>query len=210
MKLSEFTLDAPAKAKAVQGQTVEEMFRAAVDAAPDAVALTDDAVTLTFAQLDELSLAVAGFILAQGYGAEAAVGVLCRRGAHFVAAAFGALRAGATYLPVERELSLARREHMLRPARLIITDRHGLRDAECLRYRNPGIEHILCVDAQDSAEALEKGGELASTAYWEAVAEAGADMGWRSWFDAKRLPEAVLAGMSSNIADKYSGEISLR
>jgi len=202
MKISDFSLDAPAKAKAAQGRTVEEMFRAAVDAAPDAVALTDDAAELTFAQLDELSLAVAGFILGQDYGAEAAVGVLCRRGVHFVAAALGALRAGAVYLPVERELSLARQEHMLRPARLIITDRHGLRDAECLRYRNPGIRHILCVDAQDIGEVLEKGGELVSTTYWEAVAQAGVDMGWRSRFDAAPLPEAALAGMAEGILAK--------
>ncbi|OIO01401.1 MAG: hypothetical protein AUJ49_07650 [Desulfovibrionaceae bacterium CG1_02_65_16] len=207
MKISDFTLDSPAKPKAPQGQSVEKLFRAVVDTAPDALALTDDAMALTFAQLDEISSAIAGFILDQGYGAEAAVGVLCSRGALFLAAAFGALRAGAVYLPVERELSLARREHMLRPARLIITDRHGLRDAEYLRYRNSGIKHILCVDAPDSREVLEKGGELASTTYWEAVAEAGADMGWRSWFDAKPLPEAVLAGMAEGILVKtgFSG-----
>lgn len=202
MKISDFTLDVPAKPKAAQGQTVEEMFRAAVDAAPNALALTDDTMALSFAQLDGLSSAIAGFILARGYGAEAAVGVLCSRGVLFLAAAFGALRAGAVYLPVERELSLARQEHMLQPARLIITDRHGLREAEYLRYRNPGIEHILCVDTPDTKEVLEKGGELSSTIYWETMTEAGADMGWRSWFDAKPLPEAALAGMAANILAK--------
>lgn len=202
MKISDFTLDDPAKPKVAQGQSVEAMFRAAVDAAPNALALTDDTLALSFAQLDDLSSAIAGFILDRGYGAEAVVGVLCSRGALFLAAAFGTLRAGAVYLPVERELSLARQEHMLRPARLIITDRHGLREAEYLRYRNPGIEHILCVDAPDTGEVLEKGGELSSTTYWEAVAEAGADMGWRSWFDAKPLQEAALAGMAANILTK--------
>ena len=199
MKISDFTLDTPAKPKVTQGQSVEGMFCEVVAAAPDSPALTDDTLSLSFAQLGELSSAIAGFILGRGYGAEAVVGVLCRRGALFLASAFGVLRAGAVYLPVERELSLARQEYMLRPARLIITDRYGLRDAEYLRYRNPGIENILCVDAPDSVEVLEKGGELASTTYWEAVAEAGADMGWHSWFDAKPLPEAALTAMAAGI-----------
>ncbi|HWR03454.1 MAG TPA: alpha/beta fold hydrolase [Humidesulfovibrio sp.] len=208
MKISDFTFGAPDPSAAglatglADAQTVEELFRAVVDADPEAVALTDDSVSLTFAQLDEMSAAIAGFILDRGYGAEAAVAVLCRRGAPYLAAALGALRAGAVYLPVERELSLARQEYLLRPARLIITDRHGLRDAEYLRYRNPGIQHILCLDAPESGEALEKGGELASTAYWEAVTQAGADLGWRSWFDAKPLPEAALAGMAEGILAK--------
>jgi len=214
MKISDFKFKAsppahadpayadPAYADLADAQTVEEMFRAVVDGAPNSVALTDDGMSLTFAKLDELSSAIAGFILSRGYGAEAAVGVLCRRGAPYLAAAFGALRAGAVYLPVERELSLARQEIMLRPARLIITDRYCLRDAEYLRYRNLGIKHVLCVDGSEIGEVLEKGGELSSTAYWEGVAAAGADMGWSSWFDAAPLPEAALEGLAANILAK--------
>jgi len=204
MKISDFTLDAPtgAQAPAAEAQTPEALFRAAADAAPDAVALTDDAVALSFAKLDELSSAIAGFLLDKGCGAETAVGVLCRRGAPYLAAALGALRAGAVYLPVERELPPARQEYMLRPARFLLTDSHCLRDAEYLRYRNPGIGQILCLDAQEIGEVVEPAGELSSAAYWDAIALPGPDRGWRGWFDAAPLPPAALSAMAADLLAK--------
>jgi amino acid adenylation domain-containing protein len=204
MKISDFMLDAPtgAQAPAAEAQTPEALFRAAVDAAPDAVALTDDAVSFSFARLDALSAAIAGFLLSKGCGAETAVGVLCRRGAPYLAAALGVLRAGAVYLPVERELPFARQEYMLRPARFLLTDRRCLRDAECLRYRNPGIGQILCIDAQEIGEVTEPAGDLSSAAYWDAVALQGPDMGWRGWFDPAPPPPAALQAMAAGLLAK--------
>lgn len=205
MKISDFTFGAPAAAPEAPQQppqTVEEMFRAAVNAAPDAVALTDDGLSLTFAELDELSSSIASFILSQKYGLEAAVGVLCRRGALYLAAAFGVLRAGAVYVPVERELPAARLEHMLRPAKLLVTDSRCLRAAERLRYANPGIRHILCVDARNMAEILEAGVPLSSTAYWDAATEQGPNMGWRGWFGDAPLPPAALDEMAAGLLAK--------
>lgn len=217
MKISDFRFDVSARAatpamdvarpearvKAEGGAvTLETMFREIVDRTPDAVALTDDATSLSFAKLDEFSRRVAGFILSRGCGAEAAVGVLCRRGASYLAAALGVLRAGAVYVPVERDLSPARQEAMLRPVRIIVTDSHCLRAAEYFRYRNPGIGHVLCIDLPDVDGFLEKGTELGSTAYWESVAEQGGDRGWKSWFDGEPLPGDVLAGMTSGILAK--------
>ena len=65
---------------------------------------------------------------------------------------------------------------MLRPASLIIADSACLREAEYFHYRNPGIRHVLCLDAQDYDDAAEKGTGLVSTEYWEQVAQAGSDM----------------------------------
>lgn len=218
MKIADFKFDLPAPATprtdavhladAVQpggtsapggAGTLEALFRQLADSAPDAVALTDDSTSLTFAALDELSLAVAGFILSHGHGPEAAVGVLCRRGAHYLAAALGVLRAGAVYVPVERDLSPVRQEAMLRPVSMIVTDSHCLREAEYYRYRNPGIRQVLCIDLADPGEFLEKGTGLGSTVYWEGLAEAGSDLGWKSWFDGQPLPGDVLSGMAATI-----------
>lgn len=207
MKIADFRFDMPAPAAprtdapygADGAATLEALFRQVVDRDPGAVALTDDAASLTFAGLDEFSMAVAGFILARGYGKEAAVGVLCRRGAHYLAAALGVLRAGAVYVPVERDLSPARQEAMLRPVRMIVTDSHCLREAEYFRYRNPGIGHVLCIDVPDTGGFLEKPTGLGSTAYWEGVADAGGDQGWKGWFDGQPLPADVLEGMAVGI-----------
>ncbi|BFR47068.1 alpha/beta fold hydrolase [Nitratidesulfovibrio sp. HK-II] len=210
MKLSDFKLDPTAMAAAPSdtpgrpgapgdAPTLEALFRDMVSRNPEGVALTDDVTSLSFGRLDEFSATIAGFILSRGYGAEAAVGVLCERGARYLAAALGVLRAGAVYVPVERDLSPARQEAMLRPVRMIVTDSRCLREAEYYRYRNPGIRDVLCIDLAGTDGFLEKGTGLGSTAYWEGVTEAGSDLGWKSWFDGQPLPGDMLAGMAAGI-----------
>lgn len=182
--------------------TFEGMFQAVVATHGDTVALVGSDAQLRFRELDSLSASIAGFIISLGYGAEDAVGVLCTRGARYLAAAMGILRAGAVYLPVEKELPLPRQEVMLSPARLIITDTHCLRRAEYLRYRLPGVTHILCLDAADGDAYIEKGGTLASTAYWEHVSEAGSDRGWLAFLGEDTPPAAVLQGLAHNVLAK--------
>ena len=222
MKLADFSLRAPEKKNSVtprsssadpgcagpefapdvagQCATLEDLFRSM--AARNALALAGGGSTLRFDELDVLSERIARFILARGYGREAVVGVLCARGALYLAAALGVMRAGAVYLPVEREQPQTRKEAMLRPASLIIADSTCLRDAEYFHYRNPGIQHVLCLDAQEYEDVAEKGSGLVSTEYWEQVAEAGSDMGWKSDFDAVPCPQGELAQMAAAVLEK--------
>ena len=225
MKLADFSLRAPEKKKhtpasstpadagcagaepspavaANKYSTLEELFRSMVEHNATAPALAGGGSTLNFGELDVLSERIARFIVARGYGREAVVGVLCARGALYLAAALGVMRAGAVYLPVEREQPQVRKEAMLRPASLIIADSTCLRDAEYFHYRNPGIQHVLCLDAQDYDEVAEKGSGLVSTEYWEQVAEPGSDMGWKSDFDAAPCPQGELAKMAVAVLEK--------
>lgn len=185
-----------------QAATFEELFRDVVRRFPDRVALQDGERSFSFAELDAFSSAIAGFILERGYGHEAVVGILCERGSLVLAAGIGVMRAGAVYLPVEPELPPARQELMLQPARLLITDRSCLRAAESLGYSIPGIAHILCLDAPEFECVVEKGTELGSVAFWERVAEAGSDQGWKSAFDGMTLPATVLAKRSSALLEQ--------
>lgn len=223
MKLSDFSFAAPAKKSArpesasiassgpqtagimQAGQefaSLEHLFRSIAGAKPEAEALTGGGSGLTFRELDVLSERIARFILAQGYGHEAVVGVLCARGAVYLAAALGVMRAGAVYLPVEREQPQSRKVAMLQPASLIIADSACLREAEYFHYKNPGIRHVLCLDAQDYDDAAEKGTGLVSTEYWEQVAQAGSDMGWKSDFDAAPCPQSELASLAAAVLEK--------
>ncbi|WP_374289815.1 alpha/beta fold hydrolase [Desulfovibrio desulfuricans] len=213
MKLSDFSFTAPDKkaANAASAETrqaemdhasLESLFRSIVARNADAEALVGGGCPLSFGELDVFSERIARFIMERGYGPEAVVGVLCARGARYLAAAIGVMRAGAVYLPVESEQPQARKEAMLRPASLIIADSACLRDAEYFHYRNPGIRHVLCLDEQEYEDAAEKGSGLASTEYWEHVAEAGSDMGWKSDFDASPFPADHLAAMAAAVLEK--------
>ncbi|MFV0348237.1 MAG: alpha/beta fold hydrolase [Halodesulfovibrio sp.] len=190
-----------------EAASLESLFRAVAMRHPERVALACDEGSMTFAELEAFSAAVARFIAARfteagECGQEVVVGVLCRRGSLYLAAALGIMRAGAVYLPVERELPAARQEVMLEPARLIITDSHCLREAESLRYRLPNLPQILCIDAGHVAEVREKGTELSSTAYWEHVTEAAPDMGWMRYLHGDTFPAGVLTELAASILAK--------
>ncbi len=203
MRIFDFQLDeSPEETGLEKAESFEELFAGLVRRFPDRIALQDEERAFSFAELDTFSSAVAGFILERGYGDEAVIGVLCTRGALVLAAGIGAMRAGAVYLPLEREIPRTRQEIMLQPARMILTDRSCLREAEYLRYRIPGIEHILCLDAPEFESAVEKGAELSSVAFWERVAEKGGDQAWKSAFDGRELPAEVLAALASGILGK--------
>ena len=179
----------------------EALFCSVTEENPDSPAISGGGKSLNFRELKDFSARIAAFVQAQNYGPEAAVGVLCKRGAMYLAAAIGIMRAGAVYVPLERELPRARQESMLRLVRLLVTDRASLPEAEYHRYRNPSIAHVLCLDAPNFADALESGG-LSSTEYWEHLAEQGSDHGWLDDVDARPLDQAQLCRMADSLLQK--------
>lgn len=190
-----------------EAASLESLFMDVATRHPERMALSCDEGAMTFADLEAFSASVARFIAprfseAGECGLEAVVGVLCRRGSLYLAAALGIMRAGAVYVPVERELPAVRQEVMLEPARMLITDSHCLREAEELRYRLPQIAHILCIDVENIAGVREKGTELSSTAYWEHVTEAAPDSGWIRYLHGDTFPAAVLEEMAAGILAK--------
>jgi len=189
-------------ATAQEGRSLNALWAELVARCPDVPALVDDRCSLSFSELDAFSASIARFILSKNYGPEPAVGVMCRRGGLVIAAGLGAMRAGAVYLPVDREMPQARVEAMLEPARLILTDSTCLREAEYFQYKNPGIEHILCLDAAEFDEVSDRGNELGRTSFWEHVAESGSDEGWRSYFDGEKVPARVMEAMGASILEK--------
>ena len=169
---------------------------------PARTALTDGERSLSFAELEALSSAIARFILSMNYGPEAGIGVHCKRGGALLAAGIGAMRAGAVYVPVDAELPLARKETMLWPARLIITESSCLRESEYFHYRLPHAPHILCLDSPTYESFLERKKELSRVAFWESVAEGGSDAAWKSYFDGQKVPDALLESLVANILVK--------
>ncbi|WP_190138719.1 non-ribosomal peptide synthetase [Streptomyces longispororuber] len=68
---------------------------------PDAVAVEDGAVSLTYRELDERAEQVARGLLAAGVRAESVVAVALRRSVEWVTVLLGVVRAGAAYLPLD-------------------------------------------------------------------------------------------------------------
>ncbi|MEV7941741.1 amino acid adenylation domain-containing protein, partial [Kitasatospora sp. NPDC088264] len=104
--------------------TVPELFGRQVAAAPDAVAVVCDDVTLTYAQLDVRSDRIAAELTGRGVGPETVVGLALPRSADLVAGLLGILKSGAAYLPIDPRYPSGRLGHILAEARprLLLTD----------------------------------------------------------------------------------------
>ncbi|MEU5208678.1 amino acid adenylation domain-containing protein [Streptomyces sp. NPDC020742] len=90
-----------------------ERFLATVADRPDAVAVEDGGLHLTFAELAERSATVARHLLARGLAADSVVGLCVPRSADFIAAALGVLRAGGAFLPLDPSYPAERLRHLV-------------------------------------------------------------------------------------------------
>ncbi len=79
---------------------------------PDALAVVDGDVTLTYAQLDALASAVAARLIDEGVEVEDAVAVQMSRGYRVIASFLAILKAGGCYVPVDPEYPEARQRLM--------------------------------------------------------------------------------------------------
>jgi amino acid adenylation domain-containing protein len=109
-------------------QAVPDAFRAQVARTPDAVAVSADGQTLSYAQLDSWSDLLAWRLVTQGEVAPGdRVAVSMERSPQLVVALLGILKAGAAYLPLSVTDPEPRLARMLvdADARVVVCDRFG-------------------------------------------------------------------------------------
>lgn len=106
-------------------ETLHAGFEAQVDRAPDAPALRNGDVTLSYADLDARANAVAARLIDDGIAPGSLVGVSMARTPALVAAILGTLKAGCAYVPIDPAYPAARR---------------------ALIAEDAGLTHVLCDD----------------------------------------------------------------
>jgi len=107
--------------------TLVELFRNTAQRHPDRPAVSDDTVSLSYAELDARSDQIAAALLERGAGPEQRVAYYLKRGVPVFVTLLGILKAGAAYVPVDTRYPDARRDLMLGESRptLIVTDPGG-------------------------------------------------------------------------------------
>jgi amino acid adenylation domain-containing protein len=99
----------------IRHHTMTEPFEERAENRPGAIALIDqDGVTLTYAELNERANRLAHFLRDDGAGHGTRVGICLQRSIHQIVAIYAAVKAGATYVPLDAELPEARLGYMLR------------------------------------------------------------------------------------------------
>ncbi|MEU8053386.1 non-ribosomal peptide synthetase/MFS transporter [Micromonospora haikouensis] len=99
-----------------QEQTLHGPFEARAAATPDAVALTFEGRSVTYAGLNAAANRVAHRLRAAGVGPETLVGVCAERSVELVAGLLGVLKAGGAYLPLDPEYPADRLSFMVTDA----------------------------------------------------------------------------------------------
>ncbi|TMR90119.1 non-ribosomal peptide synthetase [Nonomuraea basaltis] len=108
----------PAKGGPMPSRSLIDLFTETVARCGQLPAVTDRSATLTFAQLDELSDAVAAWLSAHGVDPGDAVAFQIDRRAGLFAVLLGILKAGAAYVAVDPRYPRARRDAMIASARV--------------------------------------------------------------------------------------------
>ncbi|OTA14506.1 Amino acid adenylation [Xenorhabdus vietnamensis] len=105
------------------GLCIHELFEAHVNNHPEKVALTFADETLTYRQLNQRANRLACWLVEQGIGADNLVGLCLERSLDMVVAIYGALKAGAAYVPLDPEAPAQRLQAMIASAEisLVIT-----------------------------------------------------------------------------------------
>ncbi|MBS2533739.1 amino acid adenylation domain-containing protein, partial [Catenulispora sp. NF23] len=97
--------------------SVLDRFGANVAATPDAVAVVDDATSLTYAQADARTARLAALLAEHGAGPETFVAVLLPRTADLIVALLAVLKTGAAYVPVDSGYPVERVAYLIGDAR---------------------------------------------------------------------------------------------
>ncbi|MEV6393082.1 amino acid adenylation domain-containing protein [Nocardia xishanensis] len=96
--------------------TLTTLFDAQVARTPDAPAVRFGAETLSYAELRQRSLALAGELADRGVGPESLVAVAMRRSIELVVTVYAVLRTGAGYVPIDPDHPAERSDHVLASA----------------------------------------------------------------------------------------------
>ncbi len=88
--------------------SIPELFTAAVERTPDAVALTCEGRSRTYRELDEAANQLAHLLAARGAGPGQSVALLFSRSAEAIMSILAVLKTGAAYLPIDPALPSAR------------------------------------------------------------------------------------------------------
>ncbi|MFF0171351.1 amino acid adenylation domain-containing protein, partial [Streptomyces prasinus] len=100
----------------VEPATVPELFAAQVARTPDAVAVIDGAMELSYAGLEARANRLARLLVSDGVGPESVVGLALPRSADLVVSVLAVLKAGAAYLPIDMEYPAERITFLLEDA----------------------------------------------------------------------------------------------
>jgi amino acid adenylation domain-containing protein/non-ribosomal peptide synthase protein (TIGR01720 family) len=134
--------------------TLHELFERQVAQRPDAVALTCDGVSLTYAQVNARANRIAHRLIEYGVKPETLVGLCLDRGNEIVIAILAILKSGGAYLPIDLAYPPDRLAFMLEDAQapVLLTQRELTLKLPATKARVVCIEDVLETSSADRSD----------------------------------------------------------
>jgi amino acid adenylation domain-containing protein len=138
---------------------IHRVFEQQARRSPDAIAISSEAGTFTYRDVEERANQLAHHLIALDLGPEPLVGVCIDRSPAFVIAALAILESGGAYVPVDRLAPAARRTQMLDRVTAIVCDsswQPAERHVPVVDIHDPAIRRrpVICPDLPSSPEQL--------------------------------------------------------
>jgi amino acid adenylation domain-containing protein len=130
--------------------TLPDLLDEQVARTPDALAIVYQGEQFTYREFQERVNRTANFLLGQGVGRGARVGLMVQRGVGVVEnilLLFGILKAGAAYVPLEASLPPERLSFILRDAAIsLVLTQHPLAAGRAFAFQAASPTRVLCID----------------------------------------------------------------
>jgi amino acid adenylation domain-containing protein len=131
------------------GECLHRLFEAQVLRTPEAVAVRQEGLVLTYRELDERANRVAHYLRRRGVMPGVVVGLCLERSLPLIVGMLGILKSGGAYLPLDADYPTERLEYMLRDSqvKVLVTQQDQL-------ARLPATNsHTICLDSEWEAIA---------------------------------------------------------
>ncbi|WP_410581902.1 non-ribosomal peptide synthase/polyketide synthase [Amycolatopsis sp. lyj-108] len=131
-------------ARPLGAATLPELVRAQAERTPDAPAVTDVGVTLTYAELERHANRLAHRLIAAGAGPEHRIGIVLPNSAELLVALLAVLKSGAAYVPIDPMYPPDRISAVLGDSRplAVLDDREAVLDTAGWPETDPGVRPL--------------------------------------------------------------------
>ncbi|MBG6151653.1 amino acid adenylation domain-containing protein, partial [Aquimarina sp. EL_43] len=145
-------------------KSIIDLFKEQVEKNPDAVAIVDEDVKVTYKELDERSNQLAHYLRLEGVQEKSRLGLLYERGVDMVISMIGILKSGSIYVPLDTSLPSNRLDFILKDAEvnyIIYSDSSLLKELPSDEYTFLNVQKSL----EHSIETYNSKRSIASDTY---------------------------------------------